>query len=73
MKCSSEPIANQMNKGDGCTGHFWERQHRSPNRTGCLTEEALLSGMAYVDLNPIRANICNTLGEPGHTNNGTMK
>jgi hypothetical protein len=44
-----------------------------PTGPAVLTEEALLSGMAYVDLNPIRANICNTLGEPGHTNNGTMK
>jgi hypothetical protein len=44
-----------------------------PTARAVLTEEALLSGMSYVDLNPMRANMCNTLGEPRHTNNGTMK
>ena len=47
MKCLNEPIARQANKEDGCTGHFWESRYKS---------QALLS---EVDLNPIRADMCN--------------
>jgi hypothetical protein len=32
-----------------------------------LSEEALLTCMAYVDLNPIRASLCNTPEESDHT------
>jgi len=57
MKCLNEPIARQANKEDGCTGHFWEARYKS---YPLLTEEALLSCLAYIDLNPIRANIAKT-------------
>ena len=64
MKCVNEPIARLANKEDRCTGHFWEsRFHSDP----LMTEEALLTAMAYVDLNPIRAKMAKTPEESEHT------
>jgi hypothetical protein len=64
MKCLNEPIARQANKEDGCPGHFWESRYKSQ---ALLSEEALLSCMAYVDLNPIHASMCNTPEASDHT------
>ena len=64
MKCLNEPLARAANKEDKCTGHFWEARFKSdPLRV----EEALLSCMVYVDLNPIRAAMANTPEESDYT------
>lgn len=64
MKCLNEPIARQANREDQCTGHFWESRFKSYPLD---TEEAVLTCMAYVDLNPIRAAIADNPESSNYT------
>lgn len=58
MRLLCQRIAQRANREDGKQGKFWESRYRAVR---LLDEQALLACAAYVDLNPIRAAMAETL------------
>ena len=64
MRCLDEHIARKANAEDEVKGRFWE------GRFKCQVlddEAALAAAMTYVDLNPVRAGIADSIESSDHT------
>jgi hypothetical protein len=64
MRCTAENIARRANREDEVTGRFWEGRFKAQL---ILDEPSLLACAMYVDLNPIRAAMCENLKEAEFT------
>ncbi len=63
MRALAEPIARMANFQDNCTGCFWEGRFK-PQRI--VDEAGLLACAMYVDLNPIRAALAESIEHATH-------
>lgn len=64
IKCLNEHLARRANEEDCCKGLFRESRYKC---RALLDEQAVLQCMAYVDLNPVRADIAGTPEESDYT------
>ena len=64
MKMVSERVARRANAEEDLTGRFWQGRFRGIKLADAA---AILACLMYVDLNPIRAGICETPEQSEHT------
>jgi hypothetical protein len=64
MRLLCQHVATRANREDQEPGKFWQSRYRAVR---ILDETALLACAAYVDLNPIRAALAQTLETSDHT------
>ncbi|MFN7293008.1 MAG: transposase [Pirellula sp.] len=64
MRALAEPIARIANRQDECTGRFWEGRFKAQR---IVDDAGLLACAMYVDLNPVRAAMAESLEKSVHT------
>lgn len=64
MRLLCQRIAQWANREDAQRGKFWQSRYKAVR---LLDEAAILAGAAYIDLNPVRAAIAETLESSGFT------
>ncbi|MFP6682183.1 MAG: hypothetical protein VCB07_08300 [Gammaproteobacteria bacterium] len=64
MRCFNEFIASTAHAEDACTRHFWESRFKSLT---LLDKTALITAMAYVDLNLARKKLTDSIETSDYT------